>query len=263
MWSGFSKDKGKAELFTLPSWTQISSLLLLASSSRDRVLAFRAAVNACCSGKRRSRAGGGGCQGLAGPRSRSCCCSRAAEGAVGLVIGPVAAGPRRGRRVPCQFDLLLSIYVNKAEERQTEPEWVRRARLRPPFRTFPCRRRCRPGEGAGAARTVPARGVLAPRRLRATHRRRGEPAGPSAAGSEGRPGRARLPGLRPSLPAARRARSGGGGGGALPQAVPEARSGGGGALPEAVPAARGRLRPAGAGQGGAGGGSAARGLARS
>lgn len=76
MWSGFSKDKGNAELFTLSSWTQILSLLLLASSSQDGVLALHAAVNACCSGKKRIRTGGGGCQGLAGPCSRSCCCSR-------------------------------------------------------------------------------------------------------------------------------------------------------------------------------------------
>lgn len=96
VWSGFSQDKGEAELFTLPSWTEILSLLLLASCSRDRVLALHAAENACCSGETRRRAGGGGCQGLAGPRSRSCCCSRAAEGATRPASLPLQRGLEQG-----------------------------------------------------------------------------------------------------------------------------------------------------------------------
>lgn len=58
LWSGFSQDKGKVELFTLLSRTEILSLLPLASCSRDRVVAFHSAVKACCSGEKKEQGWG-------------------------------------------------------------------------------------------------------------------------------------------------------------------------------------------------------------
>lgn len=184
----------EAELSTLPCWTEILSLLLLALCSRDGV---RHSMQQLMPVARGRRGAGWGWWGGRGWQDRAPA-PAAAPGQQrqrwdsASVAFQQGLGQGEGYRV--RLTCCCLIYVNKAEERQTEPAGVRRARPRPPFRSFPCRRRCRPGEGAGAARTVPARGGLAPRRLRATYRRRGEPGPRQRAGAEAEPGAGRASG---------------------------------------------------------------------